>query len=58
MVIETLEKLGLARFLRTKTEINKEAILADPDAVSGIAGLSIQTGVEDFVITPFEQVAA
>lgn len=57
MVIETLEKLGLGRFLRTKTEINKEAILADPEAVSGIAGLMIQTGVEDFVITPFEQTA-
>ncbi len=58
MVIETLEKLGLGRFLRVKTEINKEAVLADPDAVSGIVGLSISTGVEDFVITPFEQQAA
>jgi len=58
MVIETLLKLGLERFLRVKTELNKEAVLADPEAVSGIAGLSIQTGVEDFVITPFEQQSA
>lgn len=57
MVVDTLLKLGLERFIRVKTELNKEAVLADPDAVSGIAGLSIQTGVEDFVITPFEQVA-
>lgn len=57
MVIDTLFKLGLDRFLRVKTEINKEAVLADPNAVSGIAGLSIATGVEDFVITPFEQSA-
>ena len=57
MVIETLFKLGLDRFLRVKTEINKEAVLADPEGVSGIAGISIATGVEDFVITPFEQAA-
>ncbi len=57
MVIKTLFKLGLDRFLHVKPEINKEAVLADPEAVSGIAGLSIQTGVEDFVITPFEQTA-
>ncbi len=57
MVIETLFKLGLDRFLRVKTEINKDAVLADPEAVTGIAGLTIQTGVEDFVITPFEQTA-
>jgi len=58
MVVETLMKLGLERFLRTKVEINKEAILAEPEAVSGIAGLTVQTGVEDFVIIPFEQDAA
>jgi phage host-nuclease inhibitor protein Gam len=57
MVIDTLLKLGLDRFVRVKTEINKEAMLADPEGVSGIAGIAIQTGVEDFVITPFEQVA-
>ncbi len=55
LVIETLQRLGFERFLRVKTEINKEAVLADPKAVEGIAGLQIQTGVEDFVITPFEQ---
>lgn len=54
-VLETLQRLGLQRFIRTKTEINKEAILAEPAAVEGLAGLQIQTGVEDFVITPFEQ---
>ncbi len=52
-----LLKLGLERFVRVKTEINKDAILNEPAAVVGIAGLSIQVGVEDFVITPFEQVA-
>lgn len=53
-VIELLASRGLDRFLRVKTEINKDAILADPDAARGVPGLSIVTGVEDFVITPFE----
>lgn len=53
VVIETLKKLGLSRFVRTKEEINKEAILADQDAVDGIKGISISQK-EDFVIEPFE----
>lgn len=54
-VIETLRRLGLGRFVRERAEVNKEAVLNEPDAVRGVAGLSIVTGVEDFVITPFEQ---
>lgn len=53
-VLETLARMGLTRFIRTKQEPNKEAMLNEPDAVRGIAGISIVTGVEDFVITPFE----
>jgi phage host-nuclease inhibitor protein Gam len=53
-VLETLERMGLQRFIRTKQEPNKEAMLNEPDAVRGIAGISVVTGVEDFVITPFE----
>lgn len=53
-VIDALNRLGLSRFVRTKEEINKEAILNEPAAVAGVAGISIKTGVEDFVITPFE----
>lgn len=53
MVIEALKKLGLARFVRAKEEINKDAILADPKAVAGIKGISINQK-EEFVIVPFE----
>ena len=53
-VLETLARMGLTRFIRTKQEPNKEAMLNEADAVRGIAGISIVTGVEDFVITPFE----
>jgi len=53
-VLETLERMGLTRFIRTRSEPNKEAMLAEPVAVRGIAGITIVSGVEDFVITPFE----
>jgi phage host-nuclease inhibitor protein Gam len=53
-IIAALKALGLARFVRTKEEVNKEAILAEPAAAVGVAGLTVVTGVEDFVIAPFE----
>lgn len=53
-VIERLKALKLARFLRVKEEINKEAMLAEPDVAGAIDGVSIGSGGEDFVITPFE----
>lgn len=53
-VIETLQRMGLDRFVRTKQEPNKEAMLNEPDALRGIAGISIVTGQEDFIIVPFE----
>lgn len=56
-VIETLKRLGLKRFVRTKDEINKEAILLDKDAVKGVAGIKIISGEEQFEINPFEQEA-
>lgn len=56
-VIETLKRLGLGRFVRVKEEPNKEAMLNEPDAVRGVAGISIVSGVEDFVVEPFEQAA-
>ncbi|EIF0163143.1 host-nuclease inhibitor Gam family protein, partial [Salmonella enterica] len=54
-VLETLRRLGLERFIRTKEEINKDAILSEPKAVEGVAGITVRSGVEDFAITPFEQ---
>lgn len=57
-VIEALKGFGLGRFVRTKEEVNKEAILNEPEAVKGVAGITVVTDVEDFVITPFEQEVA
>lgn len=52
-VLDALRRLGLSRFIRTKEEVNKEAILNEPAAVQGVAGITINQG-EDFVVTPFE----
>lgn len=54
-VIDLLKRLGLMKFVRTKEEVNKDAVLNEPDEVRGVAGLAVVTGVEDFIITPFEQ---
>lgn len=51
-VLQRLKDAGLQRFIRTKEEVDKEAILADRDAVKDVAGIRIQQG-EDFVIVPF-----
>lgn len=53
-LITRLRGLGLTNFIRTKEEVNKEAILAEPAKVAGVKGIKVVTGVEDFVITPFE----
>jgi len=52
-VIGTLQKLGLGRFLRTKVEIDKEALLKEPDVAKQVGGISL-TQKEDFVIVPAE----
>jgi phage host-nuclease inhibitor protein Gam len=52
-IIDACKKLGLARFLRVKEEVNKDAMLAEPELAQTITGVSISQG-EDFVIVPFE----
>ncbi|EJS83261.1 host-nuclease inhibitor protein, partial [Pasteurella multocida subsp. multocida str. Anand1_buffalo] len=54
-VLEFMQRMGFDRFIRTKNEINKEALLLEPEVAKGIAGVTIKQGVEDFVIKPFEQ---
>ncbi|MGO4558294.1 host-nuclease inhibitor Gam family protein [Mesorhizobium sp. 2RAF21] len=53
-VIEGCKRLGLVRFLRVKEEINRDAMLADPDTARQIAGVSISSEGEDFVVEPAE----
>lgn len=53
-VIGWLKQMGMGRFIRTKEEVNKEALLNEQDAAKAVPGVTIVTGQEDFVITPFE----
>ena len=52
-VLAALRDMKLDRFIRTKQEVNKEAILAEPEAARHVKGITIKQG-EDFVIVPFE----
>ncbi|OBX09726.1 host-nuclease inhibitor protein Gam [Gallibacterium salpingitidis] len=54
-VLDRLRQLGLTRFIRTKDEVNKEAMLAEAELAATVTGVTIKKGVEDFVIAPFEQ---
>lgn len=53
-VLDQLRRLGLTRFIREKEELNKEAILNEPEAIVAIKGLSISQS-EDFEVKPFEE---
>lgn len=53
-VIAWLKQMGMSQFVRTREEVNKEAMLNEADKARAIPGVSIVTGIEDFVITPFE----
>lgn len=52
-ILDALKSLKLSRFIRTKEEVNKDAILADPAAVAGVKGISIRQ-TEDFVVQPWD----
>jgi len=54
-VIERLRALGFTEFLRQKTEVDKDAVLKNPEKASAIAGITIVSGVEDFVIEPVDE---
>jgi phage host-nuclease inhibitor protein Gam len=51
-ILERLKAAGLLRFIRSKESVDKEAMLKDREAAGAIDGVTIVTGVEDFVITP------
>lgn len=53
-IIERLKALGLGRFLRTKTEVDKEAMLKEPELARTVTGVGIGSAGEDFIVEPFE----
>ncbi|WP_244554304.1 MULTISPECIES: host-nuclease inhibitor Gam family protein [Agrobacterium] len=53
-VLDALKALGLKAFIREKEEINKEAMLNDPDTARTVAGVTIKSEGEVFAIEPLE----
>ncbi|MBU2219656.1 host-nuclease inhibitor Gam family protein [Patescibacteria group bacterium] len=52
-ILENLKSLKLKRFIRTKEEVDKEAMLKEPDVAKTVKGVSISQH-EDFVAKPSE----
>lgn len=57
-VLGRLRELALTRFIRVKEEVNKDAILADPETARTVTGIAIGTAGEDFIVEPFEAALA
>lgn len=58
-ILEFLANTGLARFIREKREVNREAMLAEPSVARDVPGVTISSEGEEFVVSPLtEQVAA
>ncbi len=53
-ILERFKSLSLQRFIRTKEELNKEAMLAEPDVAATVLGVTIGSSGEEFVVGPFE----
>jgi len=53
-VIARIRTLGLGVFLRERVEIDKEAMLREPEKARLIAGVAIGTAGENFTVEPFE----
>ena len=52
-IVAALKEHGLRRFLRIKSEPNKERMLEEPDVAGKVPGILIGSGGEDFFVAPF-----
>lgn len=53
-ILTSLRGLGLQRFVRTKEEVDKEAMLREPEVARMVPGVTIGSEGEDFIVEPFE----
>lgn len=51
-VIAALHRLGLGRFLRTKVEVDKQAMLKEAEVATTVPGVTIGSVGEEFVVAP------
>ncbi len=54
IVLAAIKTLGLGQFVRTKEEIDKEAMLREPDKARLVPGVAIGSEGENFSVEPFE----
>lgn len=52
VILDTLRSLGFGRFIRTKEEVDKEAMLREADVARSVPGVSIGSAGEDFIVEP------
>ena len=52
-VLKTLKAMGMGRFIRSKEEVDKEALLRELDVAQSIGGITVSQK-EDFVVVPLE----
>ncbi|MDR6952651.1 phage host-nuclease inhibitor protein Gam [Ancylobacter sp. 3268] len=54
-VIASIKKLGFGKkFLRVKEEVDKEAMLKEPEKARTVAGVTVGSAGEEFIVEPFE----
>ncbi|MCJ8142936.1 host-nuclease inhibitor Gam family protein [Ancylobacter sp. A5.8] len=54
-VIAAITRMGLGKkFLRTKQEVDKEAMLKDPEKARTVPGVTVGSAGEEFIVEPFE----
>lgn len=53
VVVERLKAAGLTEFVRTKEDVDKTRVLAQPERVEHIKGIAI-VQTEQFIVRPFE----
>lgn len=53
-ILDALKQLGLSQFIRLTEDIDKEAMLRNPELATKVPGVGIGSEGEDFVVKPFE----
>lgn len=53
-LIKKIRALGLPQFVRSIDEVNREAMLADPETAKKVPGIRIGSAGEEFTVEPFE----
>lgn len=53
-LIKKIKGLGFTQFLRVTVEVNREAMLADPEKAEKVPGIKIASDGEEFTVEPFE----